>query len=209
MADIATTALRSSHFEDEKVVTDETNRSGSFADEKDIDEKGTNEPVEDLNELVNELAVTADLGDVYDGPREIDLGADGKERPIGVYASTQSVYFNAYLLLIATDQDYALRLLSLEDDPTLPVLTFRMWFLGLGLSCFGSVLGQIFVRGLVSSYRQFLIDDAEVFPSPNGKTYSARGSLPHRKLTLHQSSMSARYFCRYLYLIYLVDSSIN
>ncbi|KAK0448905.1 OPT oligopeptide transporter [Desarmillaria tabescens] len=69
----------------------------------------------------------SEIGDVYaDGPRLIDLGADGKERPI------------------ETDSDYALRLLSLEDDPTLPIFTFRMWFLSLGLSCFGAVLGQIF-----------------------------------------------------------------
>jgi hypothetical protein len=44
-----------------------------------------------------------------------------------------------------TDVDIATRLISLEDDPTLPAFTFRMWFLGLGLSCFGAVLGQIFV----------------------------------------------------------------
>ncbi|KAK0493199.1 OPT oligopeptide transporter [Armillaria luteobubalina] len=69
----------------------------------------------------------SEIGDVYaDGPRLIDLGEDGKERPI------------------QTDSDYALRLLSLEDDPTLPIFTFRMWFLSLGLSCFGAVLGQIF-----------------------------------------------------------------
>lgn len=41
--------------------------------------------------------------------------------------------------------DVATRLISLEDDPALPVFTLRMWFLGLGLSCFGAVLGQIFV----------------------------------------------------------------
>ncbi|KAF6763837.1 peptide transporter MTD1 [Ephemerocybe angulata] len=45
---------------------------------------------------------------------------------------------------IETDIDVATRLISLEDDPTLPCFTFRMWFLGLGLSCFGAVLGQIF-----------------------------------------------------------------
>jgi predicted outer membrane lipoprotein len=45
-----------------------------------------------------------------------------------------------------TAEDYSLRLLSLEDDPTLPVFTFRMWILGLGLACFGAVLGQLFVR---------------------------------------------------------------
>ncbi|TFK37218.1 peptide transporter MTD1 [Crucibulum laeve] len=65
-------------------------------------------------------------GGVYDDLREIDMGEDGKERPI------------------VTDIDVATRLISLEDDPTLPAFTFRMWFLGIGLSCFGSVLGQIF-----------------------------------------------------------------
>lgn len=68
-----------------------------------------------------------DIGDVFEsGPRPIDLGEDGKERPI------------------QTDADYATRLLSLDDDPTLPIWTFRMCFLSFGLSCFGAVLGQIF-----------------------------------------------------------------
>lgn len=31
-------------------------------------------------------------------------------------------------------------------------MTFRAWFLGLGLSCFGAVLGQIFVRRLARLY---------------------------------------------------------
>ncbi|EEB97874.1 hypothetical protein MPER_02715, partial [Moniliophthora perniciosa FA553] len=66
------------------------------------------------------------VGEVYDDVRVIDLGEDGKERPI------------------STDVDVATRLISLEDDPTLPCFTFRMWFLGIGLSCFGAVLGQIF-----------------------------------------------------------------
>lgn len=72
-----------------------------------------------------EVAVPID-GDVYHDVRAIDLGENGKERPI------------------ETDVDVATRLISLEDDPTLPAFTFRMWFLGLGLSCFGAVLGQIF-----------------------------------------------------------------
>ncbi|THH13288.1 hypothetical protein EUX98_g9742 [Antrodiella citrinella] len=38
----------------------------------------------------------------------------------------------------------ATRLISMEDDPPHRVFTSRMWFLGLGLSCFGAVLGQIF-----------------------------------------------------------------
>ncbi|KAF5347867.1 hypothetical protein D9758_013819 [Tetrapyrgos nigripes] len=69
---------------------------------------------------------SADAGEIYEDVRIIDMGADGKERPI------------------ETDIDVATRLISLEDDTTLPCWTFRMWFLGLGLSCFGAVLGQIF-----------------------------------------------------------------
>ncbi|THG93602.1 hypothetical protein EW026_g7677 [Hermanssonia centrifuga] len=71
-------------------------------------------------------ALSDQVGDVYDNVRAIDLGADGKERPI------------------ETDADYAVRLISLEDEPSLPIFTFRMWFLAIGLSCFGAVLGQIF-----------------------------------------------------------------
>lgn len=44
--------------------------------------------------------------------------------------------------------DYAIRLISLDDDTTLPIFTFRMWFLALGLSCFSAILSQIFVRAL-------------------------------------------------------------
>ncbi|KAJ3522101.1 hypothetical protein NM688_g8924 [Phlebia brevispora] len=77
------------------------------------------------------VALSDDVGDVFDNVRAIDLGADGKERPI------------------ETDSDYALRLISLEDDPSLPIFTFRMWFLALGLSCFGAVLGQIFIFAFI------------------------------------------------------------
>ncbi|BGP19367.1 hypothetical protein JCM10213v2_007456 [Rhodosporidiobolus nylandii] len=55
-----------------------------------------------------------------------NLLANGKERPI------------------ETAEDIATRCISLEDDPTLPIQTFRMYFLGLGLTCFAAVLGQIF-----------------------------------------------------------------
>ncbi|GAA5917230.1 hypothetical protein JCM5296_002400 [Sporobolomyces johnsonii] len=52
--------------------------------------------------------------------------ANGKERPI------------------ETAEDIATRCMSLEDDPEMVVHTFRMYFLGLGLTCFSAVLGQIF-----------------------------------------------------------------
>ncbi|GAA5965378.1 hypothetical protein JCM8115_002013 [Rhodotorula mucilaginosa] len=57
---------------------------------------------------------------------EENMLANGKERPI------------------ETAEDIATRCISLEDDPLMPVHTFRMYFLGLGLTCFAAVLGQIF-----------------------------------------------------------------
>ncbi|SGY63559.1 BQ5605_C007g04806 [Microbotryum silenes-dioicae] len=55
-----------------------------------------------------------------------NLLSNGKERPI------------------ETAEDISTRCISLEDDPTIPVHTIRMWFIGLGLTCFAAVLGQIF-----------------------------------------------------------------
>lgn len=54
--------------------------------------------------------------------------------------------------LTENEVDVATRLISLDDDPTLPAMTFRTWVLGLGLSCFGAVLGQIFVCSLAYSF---------------------------------------------------------
>ncbi|RDB18213.1 Oligopeptide transporter 9 [Hypsizygus marmoreus] len=89
-------------------------RKNSYPDEKFDEKNGSVDETESIR------------GDVYDDLRIIDMGEDGKERPI------------------ETDIDVATRLISLEDDPTLQAFTFRMWFLGIGLSCFGAVLGQIF-----------------------------------------------------------------
>lgn len=47
--------------------------------------------------------------------------------------------------VLETPEDFATVLVSLEDDATLPVYTFRMWFSGVGLAVFGSVLGMLFV----------------------------------------------------------------
>ncbi|BGP50986.1 hypothetical protein JCM10450v2_006912 [Rhodotorula kratochvilovae] len=55
-----------------------------------------------------------------------NLLANGKERPI------------------ETAEDIATRCISLEDDPSMVIHTFRMYFLALGLTCFAAVLGQIF-----------------------------------------------------------------
>ncbi|KAL0571466.1 hypothetical protein V5O48_010502 [Marasmius crinis-equi] len=100
------------------------------------------------------LGIDTEVEEVYtEGPRLIDLGDDGKERPI------------------ESDSDYSLRLISLEDDTTLPIFTFRTWFLGLGLSCFGAVLGQIFidVSVLFIQIISYILGKAleEVLPGPS------------------------------------------
>uniref|UniRef100_A0A0W0F783 Putative OPT oligopeptide transporter n=1 Tax=Moniliophthora roreri TaxID=221103 RepID=A0A0W0F783_MONRR len=94
-------------------------------DEKDA--KGPRHSDSFTDEKVQQTGPLDEVEEVYaDGPRLIDLGEDGKERPI------------------VSDADYATRLVSLDDDPNMPIFTFRLWLLGLGLSCFGAVLGQIF-----------------------------------------------------------------
>jgi hypothetical protein len=48
--------------------------------------------------------------------------------------------------VLETPEDFATALVSLEDDLTMPVHTFRMWFSGIGLAVFGAVLGMLFVN---------------------------------------------------------------
>ncbi|KZP29079.1 hypothetical protein FIBSPDRAFT_927169 [Athelia psychrophila] len=66
-----------------------------------------------------------ELGHVYGDARTIDLDANGKGKPI------------------QTGKDYALRVISLDDDPSLPIWTLRTCFLSFGLSCFAAVLGLL------------------------------------------------------------------
>ncbi|KAF9255108.1 OPT oligopeptide transporter [Marasmius fiardii PR-910] len=117
------------------------------------------------------IGLDTDVEEVFtEGPRLIDLGENGKERPID------------------TDADYALRLVSLEDDPTLPIYTFRTLFLGVGLSCFGAVLGQIFyfrpqtidVSVLFIQIFSYILGKIleEILPGPNPKARFQTGDAP-------------------------------
>ncbi|KAI0028897.1 OPT oligopeptide transporter [Vararia minispora EC-137] len=100
------------------------------------------------------------IGDVSEDVRAVDLDETGHERPI------------------ETSDDYALRLVSIEDDPTLPIHTFRMWFLALGLSCFAAVLGELFyfrpqtvyVSGLFLQVFAYILGRGmEFLPGPNNR----------------------------------------
>ncbi|PBK76799.1 OPT oligopeptide transporter [Armillaria solidipes] len=124
----------------------------SFKDEKNF-EKGA-------DDKVSVLRVT-DIGGVFEDGRAIDMGEDGKERPI------------------VSAEDWSLRLISLDDDPTLPVWTFRLWFCSIGLSCFGAVLSQIFsFRPQTVYVSQLFLQTAafglgklleEILPGPNNR----------------------------------------
>jgi hypothetical protein len=46
--------------------------------------------------------------------------------------------------VLETAADISVALCSLDDDPSMPIHTFRMWFIGLGLAVFGAVLGMLF-----------------------------------------------------------------
>ena len=45
--------------------------------------------------------------------------------------------------VLSDARDLVTHVISVEDDPTLPYWTFRVLVLGLGLSAFGGVLGQL------------------------------------------------------------------
>ncbi|KAJ3717209.1 OPT oligopeptide transporter [Lentinula guzmanii] len=110
------------------------------------------EPYAGIDEKIHLSDVDGEsfVGDVYEDARVIDLGDDGKERPIGTTPSQCFLPFSLFSLrtqvddILVTANDWSLRLISLEDDPTLPVWTLRLWFLSIGLSCFGAVLSEIF-----------------------------------------------------------------
>ncbi|KAF8587930.1 OPT oligopeptide transporter [Ramaria rubella] len=59
--------------------------------------------------------------------------------------------------VLETATDFATALVSLDDDPTLPIYTFRMWFCGIGLAVFGAVLGMLF------QFRPQVIDVSALF----------------------------------------------
>ncbi|EPT00110.1 OPT oligopeptide transporter [Fomitopsis schrenkii] len=46
--------------------------------------------------------------------------------------------------VLETAEDFSRALVSSDDDPTLTINTFRMWFTGIGLAVFGAVLGMLF-----------------------------------------------------------------
>lgn len=103
----------------EKTQPTAPQHSDSFLFEKDKELGGKAAPVV-------EVTGDDDVGEVFDDVRAVDLDENGNERPI------------------ESARDYAMRLMSLEDDPSLPIFTLRSVVLGIGFAAFASVLGQLF-----------------------------------------------------------------
>ncbi|KAE9386719.1 OPT superfamily oligopeptide transporter [Gymnopus androsaceus JB14] len=74
-----------------------------------------------------------------DGLEELQLKqAEELEARLASGAAEDSEY------LVKDAHDVSIKVLSIRDDYELPVVTFRMLFLGLGFSAFGSVLAQLY-----------------------------------------------------------------
>jgi len=84
--------------------------------------------------------------------------------------------------VLETPEDFSRALVSADDDPTMPIHTFRMWFAGLGLAVFGAVLGMLFqfrpqvisVSALFLQLLAFMIGRllAVVIPGPGSRFHT-------------------------------------
>lgn len=72
--------------------------------------------------------------------------------------------------VLETAEDFATALVSLDDDPELPIHTFRMWFTGIGLAVFGAVLGMLFVnQNFLILRRKFIPILSTAIPAPSSR----------------------------------------
>lgn len=71
---------------DAPVLRHERKDTSSIVDEKDSYDKEPGSPKVDVQHVSDH-----DAGDVFEDVRDIDLGEDGKERPIGVYPLVRGV----------------------------------------------------------------------------------------------------------------------
>ncbi|KAE9400851.1 OPT oligopeptide transporter [Gymnopus androsaceus JB14] len=101
-------------------------------EKKDVDTPSSNEKLGDLDTPVESMS-----GD--DASEQIRLKeVEELEARLAAGTADDQEY------LVQDAHDIAIKVLSTRDDYELPVVTFRMLFLGLGFSAFGSVLAQLY-----------------------------------------------------------------
>lgn len=102
------------------------------------------------------IADSKDASEVLDQLTEKRYSYDDSKLEASVDVKEQDVEDRLYdhngkEKVLETAEDFATALVSLDDDPTMPLNTFRMWFSGIGLAVFGSVLAMLFVCSRVSN----------------------------------------------------------
>ncbi|KAJ9214069.1 hypothetical protein DTO166G4_4335 [Paecilomyces variotii] len=75
-----------------------------------------------------------------DVKNEVDINADS----VTSYGEAVGETVESSAKVLETADDIVTQVLAVEDDPSINPWTFRMFFLGIGLSVFGSVLQEIF-----------------------------------------------------------------
>ncbi|GAA5879973.1 hypothetical protein JCM16303_004422 [Sporobolomyces ruberrimus] len=73
-----------------------------------------------------------------------EVAADGTHKADYLHVAAKDIMANGKERPIETAEDISTRCMSLEDDPNMIIHTLRMYVLGIGLTCFAAVLGQIF-----------------------------------------------------------------
>ncbi|EIM86534.1 OPT oligopeptide transporter [Stereum hirsutum FP-91666 SS1] len=89
-------------------------------------------------ELKHRPSRVSDSDEKADDYVDADVVDEEKANSDSISDDTESVK------VIEKAEEVAIEIISTQDDPDLPILTFRAVFLGIGLSAFGAVLGTIY-----------------------------------------------------------------
>jgi len=96
-------------------------------------------------ERLSQYATTSDKIDYYISDEKLhELRSMGSRSGDDIVVDDIVYGENGQEKVLETAEDFSRALVSSEDDPNVYIHTFRMWFSGLGLAVFGSVLGMLF-----------------------------------------------------------------
>jgi hypothetical protein len=92
------------------------------------------------------VRLTASMESPVSGPppsseKRLDSDISEKGLPIS-NTDVESTTGNDSNAVLRNERDIVTHIISVEDDPSLNPWTFRSFFIGIGLSAFGGVLGQ-------------------------------------------------------------------
>lgn len=124
--------MKSSEISPEPQEVPITEYSSAFPEYDDDDKRNYSNDIKD--EKHTEAGVTVQAASADDHLHDVQ---DLEKRIMDGTATDEEA-------MVKDNHDIAVKVLSTYDDPSLPVLTFRSMFLGLGFSCFAAVLAQLY-----------------------------------------------------------------